>query len=59
MDFTNISFFDLGFLSQTLTIDRTAGEGRGYFFDSSLPVPPISQTLRYYPGDYCRELTSA
>ena len=41
------------------TNDRTAGEGRGHFFNSSLPLPPASQTLRHYPGDYCRELTSA
>ena len=28
------------------------------FFDSSLPLPPASQTLRHYPGNYCKELTS-
>ena len=31
------------------------GERGGHLFNSSLPVPPTSQT----PGDYCRELTSA
>ena len=29
-------FFYLGFLSRTFTIHRTAGEGVGYFFNSSL-----------------------
>ena len=40
-------FFFLGFLSQILTIHRTAGEGGGYIFNSSLPLPPTSQTLRH------------
>ena len=40
-------FFYLGFLSRTFTIHRTAGEGGGYLFNSSLPLPPTSQTLRY------------
>ena len=52
-------FFYLGFLSRTFTIHGTAGEGGGYLFNSSLPLPPASQTFRHYPGDYCRELTSA
>ena len=26
---------------------------------SSLPLPHASQTFRHYPGDYCRDLTSA
>ena len=43
-----ISFFYLGFLSQiTFTNHRTAGEGGGHFFNSSLPLPPTSQTLRH------------
>ena len=58
-----ISFFYLfylGFLSQkTFTNHRTAGEGGGHFFNSSLPLPSASQTLRHWPDDYCRELTSA
>lgn len=29
-----------------------------YHFKSSLPLPPISQTVRCYPGNYCRELTT-
>ena len=52
-------FSYLGFLSRTFTIHRTAGEGGGYLFNSSLPLPPASQTLRHQPGDYCKELTSA
>ena len=40
-------FFYLGFLSQTFTIQRKAGEGGGYLFNSSLPLPPASQTLRH------------
>ena len=51
-------FFYLSFLSQTFTIRRTAGEGRGYFLNSSLPLPLAPQTLRHYWGDYCRELIS-
>ena len=52
-------FFYLDFLSQTFPNQRTAGEGRGHFFNSSLTLPPASQTLRHQPGDYCRELTSS
>ena len=33
-------FFYLGFLSWLFTNDRTAGEGRGHFFNSSLPLSP-------------------
>ena len=40
-------FFYLGFLSQTFTNHRTAGEGRGHFFNSSVPLPTASQTLRH------------
>ena len=52
-------FSYLGFLSQPFTNHRTAGKGGGNFFNSSLPLPTASQTLRHQPGDYCRELTSA
>ena len=53
-------FFLSGFfLSQTFMIHRTAGEGGGYSFKSSLPFLPASQTLRHLLGDYCRELTSS
>ena len=40
-------FFYLSFLSRTFTNHRTAGEGGGHFFNSSLPLPPASQTLRH------------
>ena len=40
-------FFYLGFLSRTFTNHRTAGEGRGHFFNSSLPLSPALQTLRH------------
>ena len=43
-----IFFFYLGFLSQPSTNHRTAGEGGGHFFNSSLPLPPTSQTLTHY-----------
>ena len=40
-------FFYLGFLSRAFTIHGTAGEGGGYLFNSSLPLPPASQALRH------------
>ena len=46
-------------LSQTFTINRTAGNRGGYLLNSSQPLPPASQTLRHWLGDYCREFTSA
>ena len=52
-------FFYQGFLSQPFTNHQTTGEGGGHFCNSSLPLPPASQTLRHQPDDYCRELTSA
>ena len=52
-------FFCLGFLSQTFTNHRTAGEGGEHFFNSSLLLPPASQTLRHQLGDCCSELTFA
>ena len=51
-------FFCLGFPSQPFTNHRTAGEGGGHYFNSSLPLPSASHTLRCQLGDYCRELTS-
>ena len=48
LDKYDFFFFSyLGFLSRTFTIHRTAGEGGGYLFNSSLPLPPASQTLRH------------
>ena len=40
-------FFYVGFLSRTFTIPNAAGEGGGYLFNSSLPLPSASQTLRH------------
>ena len=40
-------FFYLVFLSQPFTNHRNAGEWGGHFFNSSLPLPPASQTLRH------------
>ena len=44
------SFFSIWFffLSRTFTIHRTAGEEGRYLFNSSLPLPTASQTLRHY-----------
>ena len=52
-------FFYLDFLSGTFTIHRKPEKGGGYLFNSSLPLPPASQTLRQQPVGFCRELTSA
>ena len=55
-----IYFFFLSGFSFTNIYDwQGRGEGGGYFFKSSLALPPTSQTLRQWAGDYCRELTSA
>ena len=51
--------FVLGFPSQIFSIHRTAKEGGRYLFNSSVPLPPASQTLRHQPGGYCRKRTSA
>ena len=45
--FLNDFFFYLGFLTQPFTNHRTAGEGGGHFFNSSVPLPPTSKTLRH------------
>ena len=52
-------FFYHDFLSRTFTNHRTPGKEGGHFFNSSLPIPSASQTLRHQPGDYCRKLTFA
>ena len=52
-------FFYLSFLSQTFTIYGTAREERDYLFDSSVPLPPTSQTFKHYSGDSYREYTPA
>ena len=51
-------FSYLGFVSQILTIDRTVGEGGGYLFNSSLPLPPGLQTIIHWPDVYWIKLTS-
>ena len=33
--------------------------GEAIFFNSSLPLPPVPQTFRHQPRDYCGELTSS
>ena len=35
-----VFFFLLGFLSQTFTIPKAAGKGKGYLFNFSLLLPP-------------------
>ena len=40
-------FFYLVFLSQTFTIPRTRREVGDYPFNSSLPLPVVSKTVRY------------
>ena len=57
--FFYLFFYLFFFLSRTFKIHRTAGEGGGYLVNSSLPLPPTSQTLRFWRCGYCRELTSA
>ena len=44
----------LDFLSRSFTIHRTSGKGGGCFFNSSLPLPPASQTPRHQPSDCFR-----
>ena len=51
-------FFYLGFFSRTFTNYRTAEQGED-FFNSSLPLSPVSKTIGHLPDDYCRELTTA
>ena len=41
-----VYFFLSGFSLRTLTNHWTSGEGGRHFFNSSLPLPPASQTLR-------------
>ena len=57
--FMLIFFFYLGFLLRTFTNHQTTGEGGGHDFNSSLPLPPTSETIRHQQGDYFRQLTSA
>ena len=53
-------FFFLSWFSFTNIHDSQGNRERvGYLFNSSLTLPPATQTLRHQPGDYCRKLTSA
>ena len=45
--FLILDLFCLAFLSRTFTNHRTTGEGGGHFINSSLPLPPASQTLKH------------
>ena len=51
--------FYLGFLLRKFTIHRTAGEGGGFLFNSSVPLLPALQTLKHKRNGYGRELASA
>ena len=44
LKYPEVLFFYLGFLSRIFTNHRTAGEGGGHFFNSSLPLSPASLT---------------
>ena len=43
----HVFFFYPDFLIRTFRNHWIAGEGGGHFFNSSLPLPPASQTLRH------------
>ena len=57
--FLQATFFVSGSFFTNIPDSWALGEGRGYFFNSSLPPPSASQTVRHQLGDYDRELTSA
>ena len=46
MQNSNVFFFLSGFSFTKFTIYKTAGLGGGYFFKSSVQLPPVSQALR-------------
>ena len=52
-------FSYLFFFSKPFTNHRTEGEGVGNFLNSSLPLPPASQTLRHQSDDYRRGFNPA
>ena len=54
--FIYLFIFYLGSFSGTFMNHRTEGEMGQHFINSWLPLPPASQTLRHWPGDYCREI---
>ena len=54
------NFFFLSGFSFTTIHESQDCRGRGrVFFNSSVPLPPTSQTHRHWLGDYYRQLTSA
>ena len=63
MSQSRISFFCLFFSIRVFFQEYHDSQGSrvrgGYFFNSSLPLPPALQTIRHQPGYCCRELTSA
>ena len=54
-----VFFYDLGFLSRTFTVHRTAGKGGGAVSLTSVYHFHPLQTPRHQPGDYYLVLTSA
>ena len=54
-----IYFFLSGFSFTSIHESQDCRGRGGHVFISSLPLPPASQTLRHWPGDHCRELSSA
>ena len=44
--FENNFFLSVFFFSPPFTDHKTAGEGGRHFLNSSLPLPPASQTVR-------------
>ena len=52
-------FFLSGFSFTNIHKSQDCREGGGHFFNSSILLPPASETLRHQLGNYYRELTSA
>ena len=55
---TFLVIFLSGFPFTNIHDSQNSMERGGYPLNSSLPLPPTSETLRHQPGNYCRELTS-
>ena len=47
LSFLFFVFSYLGFLSRTFTIHKTAGEGTGFFLNTSVPLLPVLQILSH------------
>lgn len=52
---SNVFFVYLSFLLRTFMVHRTAVERGDYHLGTFLPLQPVSQTLRHWADDYCRE----